>query len=99
MKRIAILVSGRGSNFEAIARCIREGRLEAQIAMLLSNRADAAARPPCLVARDCLPSQNVATTIGRGRQWRLAPLKVDLICVVSCGASGNPCSMRIQDES
>ena len=39
--RLAILLSGRGSNFEAIARSISEGRLDAEIAVVISNRADA----------------------------------------------------------
>jgi len=42
MKRIGILLSGRGSNFLAIARAIREHRLlGVQIAVVLSNREDA----------------------------------------------------------
>lgn len=41
MRRISILLSGRGSNFEAIARNVREGRLDAEIAVVISNRAEA----------------------------------------------------------
>ena len=37
MKRIGILLSGRGSNFEAIARQIDEGNLNAEIAAVVSN--------------------------------------------------------------
>lgn len=37
MRRIGILLSGRGSNFEAIARQVDEGRLRAEIAMVVSN--------------------------------------------------------------
>ena len=37
MKRIGILLSGRGSNFEAIARHIDEGNLSAEIAVVVSN--------------------------------------------------------------
>src|SRR5580765_2918963 len=37
MKRIGILLSGRGSNFEAIAEHIDNGELEAEIALVLSN--------------------------------------------------------------
>ena len=37
MKRIGILLSGRGSNFEAIARQIDEGKLGAEIAIVVSN--------------------------------------------------------------
>lgn len=41
-KRLAILISGRGSNFEAIADAIDAGRLEAEIAIVISNRPQAA---------------------------------------------------------
>ena len=41
LKKIGILLSGRGSNFEAIANSIAEGRLRAEIAIVISNRADA----------------------------------------------------------
>ena len=39
--RLGILLSGRGSNFEAIARNIASGNLDAEIAIVLSNRAEA----------------------------------------------------------
>jgi phosphoribosylglycinamide formyltransferase-1 len=39
---LAILISGRGSNFAAIAKAIDDGRLPARIAVVISNRADAA---------------------------------------------------------
>jgi len=38
---LGILISGRGSNMGAIVDAIREGRLQAAIAVVLSNRADA----------------------------------------------------------
>lgn len=41
MKRLGILLSGRGSNFEAIAENIRQERLRAEIAAVISNRAEA----------------------------------------------------------
>jgi phosphoribosylglycinamide formyltransferase-1 len=41
VKRLGILISGRGSNFGAIARNIREGKLKAEIAIVISNKADA----------------------------------------------------------
>jgi phosphoribosylglycinamide formyltransferase 1 len=40
--RIGILISGRGSNFEAIARNIAAGTIDAEIAVVISNRAGAA---------------------------------------------------------
>ena len=43
MKKIGILLSGRGSNFEAIAKNVASGRIpDAQIAIVISNRPDAA---------------------------------------------------------
>src|SRR5580693_3539006 len=42
MKNLGILLSGRGSNFEAIARNVLAGTLPARIAAVISNRADAA---------------------------------------------------------
>jgi phosphoribosylglycinamide formyltransferase 1 len=41
LKKIGILLSGRGSNFEAIADSIQAGRLPAEIALVISNRAEA----------------------------------------------------------
>lgn len=41
MKRLGILISGRGSNFEAIATNIARGALDAEIAVVISNRPDA----------------------------------------------------------
>ncbi len=42
MKRLGILISGRGSNFIAIADAVRAGRITADIAIVISNREDAA---------------------------------------------------------
>jgi phosphoribosylglycinamide formyltransferase-1 len=42
MKNLGILLSGRGSNFEAIARNVAAGRIpNAKISIVISNRADA----------------------------------------------------------
>ena len=40
--RLGILISGRGSNFEAIANSIARQKIDAEIAIVISNRADAA---------------------------------------------------------
>ncbi len=40
-RRLAVLLSGRGSNFVAIHDAIVRGDLDAEIALVLSNRADA----------------------------------------------------------
>ncbi len=41
MKNIGILLSGRGSNFEAIARNVAGGKIPAKIALVISNREQA----------------------------------------------------------
>ena len=41
MKNLGILISGRGSNFLAIAESIETGQLDACITIVISNRADA----------------------------------------------------------
>lgn len=41
MKRLGILLSGRGSNFGAIADSVAAGGLDAEIAIVISNRAEA----------------------------------------------------------
>jgi phosphoribosylglycinamide formyltransferase-1 len=40
-RRIAVLISGRGSNLQALIDAIADGRLNAEIAIVISNRADA----------------------------------------------------------
>ena len=41
-RRIGVLISGRGSNLQAILDAVADGRLEAEIAIVISNKADAA---------------------------------------------------------
>jgi len=41
VKRLGILLSGRGSNFEAIADQVAAGRIHAEIAVVISNRSEA----------------------------------------------------------
>jgi phosphoribosylglycinamide formyltransferase-1 len=48
-RRIAVLVSGRGSNLQAILDAIAAGRLDGTVAIVMSNRADA---PGLARARD-----------------------------------------------
>jgi phosphoribosylglycinamide formyltransferase 1 len=62
MRRLGILLSGRGSNFEAIVRAIDAGTLDAEIAVVISNRPDA---PGIEIAKQrgleavVLPSKNL----------------------------------------
>ena len=39
--RIAVFLSGRGSNFMALHRAVAEGRIDADVALVFSNKADA----------------------------------------------------------
>lgn len=41
MKRLAVLISGSGTNLQAIIDAVHEGRLAAQIVVVVSNRRDA----------------------------------------------------------
>jgi len=41
VKRLGILLSGRGSNFEAIADSVAAGRIDARIGIVISNRPEA----------------------------------------------------------
>lgn len=65
MARLGILLSGRGSNFIAIADNIRSGTLKAEIAIVLSNREDA---PGIAVARERKLNAIVIPSRGRGRE-------------------------------
>ena len=60
MRRLGILLSGRGSNFEAIADNVAAGLIEAEIGVVIGNRAEArgleAARQRGLNAV-CIPSK------------------------------------------
>jgi phosphoribosylglycinamide formyltransferase-1 len=41
-RRLGVLISGRGSNLQALIDAIADGRLNASIAIVISNREDAA---------------------------------------------------------
>ena len=84
-KKIGILLSGRGSNFEAIANAIQAGRLDAEIAIVISNRADA---PGLETARKRGLNAKLIPSKGRTREEHdaevIAALKeahVDLVCL------------------
>jgi phosphoribosylglycinamide formyltransferase 1 len=50
-RAIGVLISGRGSNLQALIDAIAEGRLNASIAVVISNRADAAGLARAQAAR------------------------------------------------
>lgn len=85
MKRLGILLSGRGSNFDAIADNIQSGKLAAGIAIVISNRPDA---PGLESARRRGLNAQVIPSKGRDRDAHdaevIAALKsagVDLVCL------------------
>ena len=86
MHRLGILLSGRGSNFLAIAKAIDEHRLEgAEIAVVLSNIEDAAG---LAAAREMGLAAFAIPSAGRKRAEhdaemiaRLHQHKVDLVCL------------------
>ena len=86
MKKIGILLSGRGSNFAAIARNVANGQIpDACIAVVISNRPDAGgiaiAKELGLNAR-VIPSKGVAREVhDRAVVAALQEHKVDLICL------------------
>lgn len=86
MKRIGILLSGRGSNFLAIASAIREHRLlGAEIAVVLSNREGAAglaaAREMGLPAFAVLSAGRTRAVHDAEMIARLRQHHVDLVCL------------------
>ena len=85
MKRLGILLSGRGSNFEAIADSIDAGKLDAEIAIVISNRVSARgleiARSRGLQAL-AIPSQGVDRETYDGMLIdALRRHQVDLVCL------------------
>src|SRR5271165_5313801 len=86
MKSLGILLSGRGSNFVAIADSIDAGRIpDARIAVVISNKADA---PGIATARERGLSATVIPSKGKPREEHdrevVAALQqhgVDLVCL------------------
>src|SRR5574342_1391537 len=86
MKRIAVLLSGRGSNFEAIADAVAAGKIpEAEIAVVVSNRENA---PGIEKARARGLEAVVLPSKGKQREEYdrevvalLKDKKVDLVCL------------------
>jgi len=85
VKRLGILISGRGSNFEAIADNVATGVLDAEIAVVISNRAQARGLETAL-ARGlnavCLPSKGLDREVyDRTLAAELHRHRVDLVCL------------------
>jgi phosphoribosylglycinamide formyltransferase-1 len=84
-KRLGILLSGRGSNFEAIADSVAAGNLDAEIAVAIGNRPEArgleVARQRGLNAV-CIPSKGLDRNIYDGMlAVELQKHAVDLVCL------------------
>jgi phosphoribosylglycinamide formyltransferase-1 len=83
--RLGILISGRGSNFEAIANSIARKKLDAEIAIVISNRANA---PGLDIARERGIPLRVIASAGLERDAydkllieELQIHQVDLVCL------------------
>jgi phosphoribosylglycinamide formyltransferase-1 len=85
VKRLGILLSGRGSNFEAIARNVAAGTLPAEIAIIIANRPEARglelARQRGLPAV-CIPSKGLDRIVyDTSLVAELKKHEVDLVCL------------------
>lgn len=85
MKNLGILLSGRGSNFEAIARNVQAGNIPARIAVVISNREDA---PGLARAREMNFETRFIPSKGKEREAYdrevvavLKEFRVDLVCL------------------
>ena len=85
MKKIGILISGRGSNFEAIARNVQGGKIPAEIGVVISNKEEAAG---LAIARQmglnavCIPSKGKEReAFERELVASLRQHEVDLVCL------------------
>ena len=85
MKKLGILLSGRGSNFVAIADNITAGKVKAEIVVVISNRADA---PGIETARQRGLDARVVLSKGKQREEHdrevvaiLKEKQVDLVCL------------------
>jgi len=85
MKNLGILLSGRGSNFEAIADSVAAGRIRANIAVVISNRPEA---PGIEAAQRRGLHTRVLPSKGKPREQHdsevvavLKEKKVDLVCL------------------
>jgi len=85
MNRLGILISGRGSNFEAIADNVAAGEIDASIAVVIANRPEArgleAARQRGLNAV-CIPSKGLDREVyDRMLLEELRKHGVELVCL------------------
>ena len=85
MKKLGILLSGRGSNFEAIARNVQAGKIPAEIAVVISNKQDAVglarAREMGLETRFIASKGKEREAFDREVVAVLREFHVDLVCL------------------
>lgn len=85
MKKLGILLSGRGSNFEAIARNVQAGKIPAEIAVVISNKPEAAgletARKMGLATRFIPSKGKEREAFDREVVAALQEFHVDLVCL------------------
>jgi phosphoribosylglycinamide formyltransferase-1 len=85
MKKLGILLSGRGSNFEAIAGNVRAGKIPAEIAVVISNKEEAlglaTARNLGLATRFIPSKGKERETFDREVVAALREFQVDLVCL------------------
>ena len=85
MKKLGILLSGRGSNFEAIARNVQAGKIPAEIAVVISNKEEALglarAREMGLAARFIPSKGKEREAFDREVVAVLKEFQVDLVCL------------------
>lgn len=82
--KLAILASGRGSNFEALVRASKEKRMDAEVALLVANKGDAGASD--IAKREGI---DVLTSLSKGRGAQherevlaaVAAARADLVCL------------------
>jgi len=85
MKKLGILLSGRGSNFEAIADNVAGGRIPAEIAIVLSNKPNARGLQRAKergIPADYIPSRGLEREeYDRLTVARLQQAQVDVVCL------------------
>src|SRR5258706_2425543 len=85
-RRVAILISGRGSNMAALIKAAREENFPAEIALVISNRADAGGLEKASASG--VPTATIdSKSFGKDRsafeadfQSAVVPQHIDLVC-------------------
>jgi phosphoribosylglycinamide formyltransferase-1 len=85
MRKLGILLSGRGSNFEAIADNVAAGKVHAEIAVVLSNKPNAPGLQRAKergIPAECIPSRGLEREeYDRQVVARLQQAQVDVVCL------------------